>query len=103
MAANLIKKNDFYRIVNDDKIADFKLYLPDEYADKDINITSKDMSNDNIIFMNNLFATPDEESPIIGEAYVYENHKCINHFLVGTTIISDNFIEAKQLIENYFS
>ena len=104
---NLTKKNDFYRLSEERNgniiIADFRLGLSDEYQDKEINLDSKDMSKDGIIFMNELFPTLTSENPIIGVAYVYEDHTCIEHFLVEAIIDSDNFTEAKRLIEHYFS
>lgn len=98
------EKNHFYA-VRDNNFIDFKLNtgLSSDYSMLFDN--SRDMSEDGIIFIPNIFTTPDNEvDPIIGESLRYVGFKCVEKGLVTATIINTNIdIEvAKTYIELMF-
>lgn len=61
---------------------------------------TRDMSDDNVIFYPNVYPTPINDQPIIGEAYLYENRKCIKKSLVIANIVNTDIPDkAKTCIE----
>ncbi|MBQ8218164.1 MAG: hypothetical protein IJZ79_02560 [Bacilli bacterium] len=61
---------------------------------------TRDISDDNVIFCPNAYPTPNNDQPIIGEAYLYENRKCIEKSLVIANIVNTDIPDkAKTYIE----
>lgn len=69
----------------------------------DINIINRDMSKDNIIFINKIYpSTPNDTFIIIGNAYRYKNNKCIEESLIDVEIIDSNISNPNNKVEEFW-
>lgn len=81
-----------------------KLEVESDLKNAEINLASKDMNDDGVIFMKELYPTPPEDdTPIIGMAYKYEHRRFVEQSLVGVKIISSTVDKAKEIVESYWS
>ena len=81
-----------------------KLEIESDYNNLEINISSKDMSKDGVIFINNIYQTPSDESrAIIGDIYIYSNKRCSAQGLVGVKILSATVQNPKEVVEDFWS
>ena len=83
-----------YKITEDSKFIEFKLisaFLDDEI------VFNNNMSDDNIIFVNNPYPTPDtDNNTVIGIAYKYNGKTCVERCLVDASIIFSNMSLCKS-------
>ena len=100
-----IRKN-YYSLKNENNCIMFKI-THDFDNDWTINIKDRNMSSDNVIFINKIFPTPEKDlTAIIGTAYLYDNKICIAESLVSATVISStnmSLTKAKDIIESFFN
>lgn len=98
-----IKKNTYKLSLNELYIV---IHVTSTFEqDYDINILNKDMSEDNIIFMNNCYPTaPEDLFAVIGNAYLYKGPICMDSSLVTANIVDTNctMTNAKNQIELFF-
>jgi hypothetical protein len=97
-----INKN-LYKLTLDDNYVEFTI-SHDFSSDVAINLYNKNMSEDKVIFFNDAYETPQNQSvAIIGRAYLYnENGICVEESLVDATPINTNCDFPKEIIEGYF-
>ena len=81
----------------------YKIYRDTEYIEFELNsdlngeiIFGNNMSDDDIIFIAKTYPTLDTDfEAVIGDAYKYDNRKCIKKSLVGANILNTNMNLAK--------
>ncbi len=92
-----IAKNT-YRITQNEYFIEFKAD-----CELEINLDSFDMSKDGVIFIPHSCMTPNEENPIIGNAYIYNGYTCINRVLISVIILNSNVNNPKRYLDSYFA
>ena len=94
-----INKNR-YKVTNNEIFIEVQLSTNFENDPEILLAGTQDMSCEGVIFYPILYPTEDNESPIIGEAYLYEGLKCVNKDLVRAYIVDTNIPDiAKVSIE----
>ena len=93
-----LEKNHYKMTINDNFFIEFRVLF-----DKEVLITSKNISNDNVLFISGGLPTEATDNPIIGYALSFRNKICIGNDLIEAEILDSNVENSKTILESLFA
>lgn len=90
--------NNVFRITQNDRYVEFKAIY-----DKAINLNSKNMSKDGVVFISQSYPTPEDDTEaVVGKALEYKDGICIQDKLISVSILKSNINNPKACVESFF-
>ena len=91
-------RDNLFRITKNDLYIEFKVMY-----DKLVNLCSRDISEDNVLFIPHAYVTPNDDEILIGDVFEYNENKCVTNNIVEVKVTETNVQNPKLYIENFFA
>lgn len=91
-------RDNLFRITKNDLYIEFKVMY-----DKLVNLCSRDISEDNVLFIPHAYVTPNDDEILIGDVFEYDGRTCTTNNIVEVKVTEANVQNPKLYIENFFA